>query len=148
MLIVPKFVCYAQPASSDARAPIRRSSAPRGGADARDKNGPPLQCGCHLPPPFMAVFIIPKARPKRESNLLKPGCLGGGAADQGAANAVFSMRGISPSGWIGQQGQGWRRICRGEAGASEMRPYEGCAYPPAEGSPKGRLRGVRICTPH
>ena len=124
MLIVPKFVCYAQPASSDARAPIRRSSAPRGGADARDKNGSPLQCGCHLPPPFMAVFIIPKARPKRESNLLKPGCLGGGAADQGAANAVFSMRGISPSGWIGQQGQGWRRICRGEAGASEMRPYQ------------------------
>ena len=31
------------------------------------------------------------------------------------------------------------------AGASEMRPYQDGAYPPAEGSPKGRLRGVRIC---
>ena len=27
---------------------------------------------------------------------MKPGNLGGGAADQGAANAVFLMRGISP----------------------------------------------------
>ena len=40
------------------------------------------------------------------------------------------------------------RGIRGKAGASEMRPYQGGAYPPAEGSPKGRLRGVRICTPH
>ncbi len=30
------------------------------------------------------------------------------------------------------------------AGASEMRPYQDGAYPPAEGSPKGRLRGVRM----
>ena len=37
-----------------------------------------------------------------------------------------------------------RRI-RGKAGASEMRPYQCGAYPPAEGSPKGRLRGVLIC---
>ena len=34
---------------------------------------------------------------------------------------------------------------RWEAGASEMRPYQDGAYPPAEGSPKGRLRGVWIC---
>ena len=40
------------------------------------------------------------------------------------------------------------RGIRGKAGASEMRPYQGGAYPPAEGSPKGRLRGVRICTQH
>ena len=36
------------------------------------------------------------------------------------------------------------RGIRGEAGASEMRPYQDGAYPPAEGSPKGRLRGVRM----
>ena len=86
--------------------------------------------------PFNA-YIIPKAHLKRESNLLKPGRLGGGAADQGAANAVFSMRGISPSGWICQQGQVWRWICRGEAGASEMRPYQGGALDlhPALSSP-------------
>ena len=30
------------------------------------------------------------------------------------------------------------------AGASDMRPYQSRAYPPAEGSPKGRLRGVRM----
>ena len=32
-------------------------------------------------------------------------------------------------------------MCRGKAGASERRPYQDDAYPPAEGSPKGRLRG-------
>ena len=36
------------------------------------------------------------------------------------------------------------RGIRGKAGASEMRPYQDGAYPPAEGSPKGRLRGVRM----
>ncbi|MBO6306330.1 MAG: hypothetical protein J6M55_02365 [Paludibacteraceae bacterium] len=76
---------------------------------------------------------------------MKPGCPGGGAADQGAANAVFSMREISPSGWICQQGQGWRWICRGEAGASEMRPYQGGALDlhPALSSPSATpLRSV------
>ena len=79
---------------------------------------------------FAAAFhgcIIPKAHPKRESDLLKPGRLGGGAADQGAANAVFSMRGDLSVGLDMSASQGWRRICRGEAGASEMRPYQGGA---------------------
>ena len=40
---------------------------------------------------------------------------------------------------------GRNRGSHGKAGASEMRPYQDGAYPPAEGSPKGRLRGVRIC---
>ena len=147
MLIVPKFVCYAQPASSDARVPTRRSSALREKCRCSREEWIAFTVRNSCAAAFHGC-IIPKALPKRESDLLKPGRFGGGAADQGAANAVFSMRGISPSGWIGQQGQGWRRICRGEAGASEMRPYQDGAYPPAEGSPKGRLRGVRICTPH
>ena len=99
---------------------------------------------------FAAAFhgcIIPKAHPKQESDLLKPGRLGGGATDQGAANAVFSMREISPSGWIGQQGQGWRWICRGEAGASEMRPYQGGAEDlhPALSSPSATRFARGIC---
>ena len=39
-----------------------------------------------------------------------------------------------------------RQICHGKAGALEMPP--GGAYPPAEGSPKGRLRGGRESPVH
>ena len=93
---------------------------------------------------FAAAFhacIIPKAHPKQESDLLKPGRLGGGAADQGAANAIFSMREISPSGWIGQQAKGGGGFAAGKRAPRRCAPTKTVHIPLLKAARRGGYAG-------
>ena len=80
----------------------------------------------HLALPFMHILYqtsCPCAHLKRQLlDLLKPGCLGGDAADQGAANAVLSMREISPPDWICQQAKGGGGFAAGKRAPRRCAP--------------------------